>query len=183
MGNEGAAAENNTIRIGSFGAIGNQNRFFVAGVKGVTTGSATAVPVLIDANGQLGTTSSSRRFKDNIADMNGASSVLMNLRPVTFQYKAHGTGDDRPLQYGLIAEEVAEVAPELVAYSKDSKIETVYYQHLPPMLLNEFQKQQRTIAAQAAELRSQVAELAQQREKMVTLDGELQSIKAMLGVR
>ncbi len=169
IGNSGVAGESNTIRIGST----NQTRAFIAGITGV---SVTGVPVLVSSGGQLGVAPSSRRFKDNITNMDTASSALMNLRPVTFHYKADPNPSGRALQYGLIAEEVNEIYPGLVAHSADGQIETVMYQFLPPMLLNEFQKQQRTIAAQATEL-------AQQREKMITLESELQSIKALLGVR
>ena len=101
--------------------------------------------------------SSSRRFKDDIADMAVASSGLMKLRPVTFHYKSDQNPSGRTLQYGLIAEEVAEVYPGLVAHSADGQIETVMYQFLSPMLLNEVQKQQRTIDAQAAEVTKQTA--------------------------
>src|SRR5205823_11369673 len=164
LGNEGVAAEQNTIRIGSGGGIGNHNRFFVAGVRGVTTGVANAIAVMIDGNGQLGTASSSRRFKDGIVDMADASAALMKLRPVTFHYKADRNPAGRTPQYGLIAEEVVEIYPGLVAHSADGQIETVLYQFLPPMLLNEYQKQQRAIEAQAAEiatLKRQVAQIAQ----------------------
>lgn len=83
--------------------------------------------------------------------MSDASAALLQLRPETFRYKA-GTDLAGPrLQYGLVAEEVAEVYPGMVA-TKDGKPETVMYQYLAPMLLNEFQKQQRTIEAQAAEI-------------------------------
>src|SRR5439155_7112181 len=152
LGNEGVAAEQDTIRIGSGGVIGNHSRFFVAGVHGVSTGVANAIAVVIDGNGQLGTASSSRRFKNDIADMNDASAALMKLRPVTFHYRADRNPAGRTLQYGLVAEEVAEVYPGLVAHSIDGQIETVLYQFLPPMLLNEYQKQQRTIEAQTAEI-------------------------------
>jgi len=96
--------ESNTIR------IGNQfnNKTFIAGISGVTTGG-TGAAVLVDANGQLGTISSSRRFKDDIQDMGDASSDLMKLRPVTFRYKQAQEDGSHPLQYGLVAEEVAEV--------------------------------------------------------------------------
>jgi len=156
IGNLGIAGEANTIRIG-----GTQTATFVAGIRGITTGSATAIPVLIDTNGQLGTVSSSRRFKDDLADMGEASSTLMKLRPVTFHYKNDKNPKGRTLQYGLVAEDVARVAPGLVAHSADGKIETVYYQFLAPMLLNEYQKQQRTLQAQAQELKKQTAEIAE----------------------
>ena len=85
----------------------------------------------------------------------------MKLRPVTFYYKADQNPKGRSLQYGLVAEEVEKVAPGLVARSAKGEIETVFYQHLTPMLLNEYQKQQRTIAAQTALLTKQTARIAQ----------------------
>ena len=154
------------------GGGGLHTRFFVAGVRGVATGSANAVPVLIDGGGQLGTASSSRRYKDNIADMSVASSALMRLRPVTFHYKSDRDPAGRTLQYGLVAEEVAEVYPGLVAHSADGQIETVMYQFLPPMLLNEYQKQQRTIEAQALELSKQAAEINKQAERIAGLENQ-----------
>jgi len=152
VGNQGLAGDTKTIRIGS-----GQVRTFVAGVRGVTTVNANGVPVVVDSAGQLGTVSSSRTAKDHIVDMDDASGVLSRLRPVTFYYKSDHNPDGRTLQYGLVAEEVAEVAPGLVAHSADGAIETVYYQFLPPMLLNEWQKQRRTIAA----LERRIAELEQ----------------------
>lgn len=163
IGNAGVAGEGNTIRIGD----NNQTRAFISGIRGKTTGVADAIPVVIDSNGQLGTVSSSRRFKDEITDMGAESSALMKLRPVTFHYKADQGPAGRTLQYGLVAEEVAEIAPGLVAHSADGKIETVYYQFLAPMLLNEYQKLQRTIQAQALEMTKQTAlivELQQDRQ-------------------
>ena len=126
--------------------------------------------MVVDSAGQLGTISSSRKVKDDIADMGEASSLLMRLRPVTFYYKGQAGNSSRTLQYGLIAEEVADIAPELVAHKANGEIETVYYQFLAPMLLNEFQKQQRTIDAQAAALSSQttrIAELERDRQAQI----------------
>jgi hypothetical protein len=164
IGNAGVATENDTIRIGSFNVVGDPNRFFVAGVRGITTGLADGVAVLIDSVGQLGTISSSRRFKDDIADMDAASSALMDLRPVTFHYKTDRNPSGRTLQYGLIAEEVAQVYPGLVARSADGQVETVMYQFLPSMLLNEVQKQHRTIRSQA----EHVAQLENDRQLQAT---------------
>ena len=134
---------------------------------------ANGLPVHVTAEGRLGTFSSSRRYKDDIADMDAASSALMKLRPVTFRYKADATA---ALQYGLIAEEVAEVYPGLVARSDDGRIESVMYQYLPAMLLNEYQKQQREIEAQQRTIQAQsrriagltraVAEIATLREEV-----------------
>ena len=142
LGNYGPADESNTVRIGR---SQTHTRVFIGGVRGITTGSANAIPVMIDSNGQLGTASSSERVKDDIVDMNEASDALMNLRPVTFHYKADQDPAGRTLQYGLIAEEVAQVYPGLVAHSPDGQVETVMVQFLPAMLLNEVQKQRRTI--------------------------------------
>ena len=161
IGNQGTSAETGVIRIGNF----LQSKTFIAGIFGVTTGNADAVPVLIDSAGQLGITSSSRRFKDDIADMDAASSALMKLRPVTFHYKSDTRSPVRKLQYGLIAEEVADVYPGMVAHSADGQVETVMYQYLPTMLLNEYQKQQRTIESLSAE----VAELKKQTTILVRL--------------
>jgi len=138
--------ESNTIRIGD----SNQSYTFISGISGTTTGLSGALPVVIDANGQLGTVSSSRRFKTDIADMGDTTETLMSLRPVQFRYVAHGP--DSPLQYGLIAEEVAEVAPELVAHDANGEIETVFYDKVNAMLLNQVQTQQRLIEKLAARL-------------------------------
>lgn len=156
IGNEGAEFESSTVRIGTIQA---HERVFVAGIRGVTTEVANALAVMIDSNGQLGTVNSSRRVKDDIAEMGEASAVLMRLKPVTFHYKVDRRAQ-RTLQYGLIAEDVAKVAPGLVARSATGEIESVYYQFLAPMLLNEYQKQQRTIEAQARQLDTQAARIA-----------------------
>jgi hypothetical protein len=96
--------------------------------------------VVIDSVGQVGTVSSSRRFKEDIQDMGNASNGLMNLRPVSFRYQKPFADGSKPVQYGLIAEEVAEVYPDLVAHSADGQIETAKYQVLDSMLLNEVQR-------------------------------------------
>jgi hypothetical protein len=144
IGSQGASGDSGAIRIGTALA---QTSFFAAGVRGVTTGSADAVPVLIDSSGQLGTMSSSRRFKKDIQDMGEASRALMRLRPVIFRYQKPFADGSQPIQYGLIAEEVEQVYPDLVAHSADGQIETVKYQVLDSMLLNEVQRQQAEIQA------------------------------------
>ena len=102
----------------------------------------------------LGPRSSSRRAKDDIRDMDDASAGLGKLRPVTFRYKAEPATGPRPIEYGLIAEEVAEIYPELVVLDKDGQPAGVRYHVLPAMLLNELQRQQRVIEAQAAQART-----------------------------
>jgi Chaperone of endosialidase len=152
IGNQGTTGDSATIRIGTPGV---QTSFYVAGVNGVTT-TYNAVPVLIDASsGQLGVTSSSRRYKEDIQDMGDASRGVMQLRPVTFRYQKPFADGSKPIQYGLIAEEVAEVYPDLVARSADGQIETVKYQVLDSMLLNEVQNLQR----QVDELRAIISHL------------------------
>ncbi len=123
-------------------------------MRGVTTGANNAIPVVIDSNGQLGTVSSSRRFKEDIQDMGEASSGLLRLRPVSFHYQKAFDDGSKPIQYGLIAEEVEEVYPDLVAHSADGQIESVKYQVLDSMLLNELQKQAEKIRQQAEQNRS-----------------------------
>jgi hypothetical protein len=152
-----------------------QTSFFVAGTRGVTTGSNNAIPVLIDSNSQLGTVSSSRRFKEEIHDMGEASSGLMQLRPVTFRHKKPFADGSKPIQYGLIAEEVAEVYPDLVARSADGQIETVKYQVLPTMLLNEVQRQQSEIRGQADQIRALEQKNHALQERLVKLEAALSS--------
>ncbi|MBK7660387.1 MAG: tail fiber domain-containing protein [Betaproteobacteria bacterium] len=157
IGNDtGTVEETGVTRIGS--AL--STRAFLAGVRGVTTELADAIPVVVSSTGQMGTASSSRRVKQDIEDMGQASGVLMDLRPVTFRYRSQVASGQRALQYGLVAEEVAEVAPGLAVRSADGSIETVNYPALVPMLLNELQKQQRTIDSQRADLDALRAEMA-----------------------
>ena len=148
IGNVGNEADDNLIRIG---AVGFQTRTFIAGIFGADV-LGKALPVEVNSLGQLGTTISSRRAKDDIRDMEDASAALAKLRPVTFRYKAAPASGPRPLEYGLIAEEVAEIYPELVVLDKDGQPAGVRYHVLPAMLLNELQRQQRVIETQASRL-------------------------------
>jgi hypothetical protein len=160
LGNVGGAAnESATIRIGT---AGTQTRAFIAGIRGVTTGNANAIPVLVDSAGQLGTISSSRRFKDEIRDMAELTERLLVLRPVVFRYKTEVPSGERPLEYGLIAEEVAEVFPELVVNDEEGRPFTVKYHLLSSMLLNELRKLHEAgveHARELEELRSEVTRL------------------------
>ncbi len=151
LGSPGVTSESGTIRLGGAG----QTRAFVAGVRGVAV--MTGLAVEVDAQGQLGTVASSRRLKEDIRDMGEASRGLLRLRPVTFRYIQPSADGSKPVQFGLIAEEVASEFPDLVAYGADGRPETVRYQLLPTLLLNEMLRQQveldglrRTLAAQAA---------------------------------
>jgi hypothetical protein len=153
IGNVGLAADTTTIKIGT---QGTQTSTYIAGIYSRTVDSNTDVPLIIDIEGKLGTTISSRRYKFDIEPMADMSAMLGKLRPVTFRYKEAPNGQ-HPLQYGLIAEEVAEVFPGLAVLNKDGSAETVKYHLLPSFLLAGYQAQQKTIAAQADE----IAELKQ----------------------
>ncbi len=159
-----APGESSTLRVGT-----GLSRAFIGGIRGVTTGAANAIQVMVDANGQLGTVSSSRRTKDNIADLGAASRAIFDLRPVQFTYKRPFADGSTPVQYGLIAEEVAEVLPELVARGPDGQIETVQYHVLPTLLLAEVQRLERERAAQDARLEQQAGEIAALREMVLTM--------------
>jgi hypothetical protein len=144
LAHNGFAGESNTMRLGIEGA---QTKTFIAGIRSATTGAANAIPVVIDSNGQLGTVSSSVRFKEDVHDMADASRRLLQLRPVTFRYTQAYIDGAKPIQYGLIAEEVAEVFPELAVRDADGRVETVHYETLNVLLVNEVQKQQQRIDA------------------------------------
>jgi len=124
----------------------------------VTTGNANAIPVLVDSAGQLGTVSSSRRFKKDIADMGELTERLLELRPVVFRYKQEQTLPDRsevPMEYGLIAEEVAEIFPDLVVYDEEGEPFTVKYHMLSSMLLNEMKKSNAAHAREMEAMRNE----------------------------
>jgi Chaperone of endosialidase len=162
--NVGLAGEAGIIRIGTKGV---QTRTFIAGINNapVSIGS----PVLVNANGRLGIEVSSARFKRDIRDMGAKSDRLMKLRPVTFRYKDDSAGT---LQYGLIAEEVARVYPELVIYGADGKAQSVAYHLLPAMLLNEMQKQIRENQRKLAQIAALQQRLVAQEKQISALQRE-----------
>jgi hypothetical protein len=150
IGNNPPGDESNTIRIGNTAV---QTATFLAGVNGAT--SSSGVPVFVNSSGQLGTITSSLRFKDDVENMGDATAGLMKLRPVTFRYKAGVDDGSRLLQYGLVAEEVAKVYPDLVQYDDKGQPFTVRYHMINAMLLNEVQKQHGTIEEQKSQLEEQ----------------------------
>jgi len=133
--NNAGAAESNRLRIGSATGTGatQLNASFIHGIRGITTANADAIAVLIDSAGQLGTVSSSIRFKENVQDL--PETRVLELRPVRFNYKQDGR-----IGTGLIAEEVEQVMPQLVAYNQEGQCESVKYHDLPVLLLAEIQK-------------------------------------------
>ena len=183
IGNAGVAAEEETIRIGS---VRLQRRTFIAGINGVTI--ASGATVLVNAAGQLGVQTSSQKFKENIRPMGDASTALMKLEPVTFHYKEADEHGHKPVQFGLIAEQVASVFPELVVSDQTGKPQTVAYQALTSLLLNEFQKehQQRLVAQarfeqQLAAIQSASEDnLVQLRAQLASREQELRSVQAAL---
>jgi len=166
------------IRIG---ASAYQKKAFIAGIRGVTTGATGAVQVLIDANGQLGTINSSRRFKEDIQPMGSVSERLFGLRPVTFRYKQPYDDGSKPVQFGLVAEEVAQVFPELVVNGKDGKPETVSYQLLSTLLLNEVQKDHRVIQAQTARTEALEQQVLTQAAQLAALNEQVAVLAKLVG--
>src|SRR4029077_5868454 len=116
---------------------------------------------VIDANGRLGVKPSSKRFKDEIKPMDKASEAILALKPVTFRYKKELDADGIP-QFGLVAEEVAKVNPDLVVKDAEGKIYTVRYEAVDAMLLNEFLKEHQRIEEQDKRIDQLTAQLKEQ---------------------
>jgi hypothetical protein len=168
IGNAGAASESNTIRIGNTDSLNGpvQTAAFIAGIS---VANVSGAPVLVSSSGQLGVAVSSRRFKDDIADMADESDLLMNLRPVSFYYKPE-LDPTHTRQYGLVAEEVARVSPDLVVFDKDGVPQTVRYHFVNAMLLNEVQKQRQLVAVQQSTIARQQAEIQDLAARLVKLE-------------
>jgi hypothetical protein len=164
IGNVGVAAESGAIRIGE---VGTQQATYIAGISGMTV--AGGVTVVVDANGHLGTVVSSARFKERIKAMDKASEVIHALKPVTFRYKDE-LDPEGIAQFGLVAEEVEKVNPDLVARDKDGKVYTVRYEAVNAMLLNEFLKEHRKVEQLEATVTQQEKDF---REEIKTLTASL----------
>jgi len=139
VANKRIAAEANTIRIGT---TGTQTNTYIAGISGVTV--AGGVGVITDSSGHLGTIVSSARFKEAIKPMDEVSEAILSLKPVTFRYK-HDLDPEGIPQFGLVAEDVEKVNPDLVARDEQGKAYTVRYETVNAMLLNEFLKEHRKV--------------------------------------
>ena len=170
IGNFGVAGESRKIRIGR---QGTQTGTFIAGISGVTV--ANGVGVIIDTNGQLGTVVSSQRFKDEIKPMDKASEAILALQPVTFHYKQELDPNSIP-QFGLVAEQVEKINPDLVARDEQGKPYSVRYEAVNAMLLNEFLKEHRTVE----DLKAIVA---QQQEQIEALTSGLERVSAQFELR
>jgi Chaperone of endosialidase len=168
--NQTTGSGNVYIGSGTPGITGESNACYIASIFGQT--SANGIPVLINSNNKLGTTTSSKRFKQEIKPMDKASEALFSLKPVAFRYKKQldpaGTS-----QFGLVAEEVEKVNPDLVVRDKEGKPYSVRYDQVNAMLLNEFLKEHRKVE----ELE---ANAAQQQKQIEALTAGLQKVSAQL---
>ena len=162
----GNAGEANTIRIGK---QGTQKATFIAGISGVPVTGST---VVVNASGKLGVATSSARFKQAIKPMDKASEAILALKPVSFRYKSEIDPEGIP-QFGLIAEEVEKVNPDLVGRDENGKVNTVRYEAVNAMLLNEFLKAHRDVQ----ELKATVAE---QRKQIETLAVTVQTSQGLV---
>jgi uncharacterized coiled-coil protein SlyX len=187
IGNEGVSGEANTIRIGGDVGFGAQTATYIAAISGV---AVVGDPVVVDANGQLGTATSSARFKKEVKPMEKASEAILALKPVTFRYKKE-VDPQGAQQWGLVAEDVEKVNPDLVVRDNQGKPYSVRYDQVNAMLLNEFLKEHKKVEKQQAtiaELKSTVAQqqkgfqsrLAQQQKQLEALTSGLQKVSAQL---
>src|SRR6266516_3930717 len=168
--------QSNTISIGAGGGTVS-NATWIGHIRGVTTVNNDAVTVVIDSAGQLGTMSSSGRFKKDIKQMDKASEAILALKPVTFHYKSDNT--NRP-EFGLIAEEVAKVNPNLVVRDQDGQIYTVRYEAVNAMLLNEFLKEHKKVEEQQASIADLKSTVASQQKEMQVLTAQLKEQGAQI---
>jgi len=159
IGNDGTANDNDTIKIG---VQGTQTSTYIAGIHGATV--ASGVAVVVDSAGQLGVKTSSARFKEAIKPMDEASEAILALKPVTFRYKKDLDPQGIP-QFGLVAEQVEKVDPDLVVRDEKGQVFTVRYEAVNAMLLNEFLKEHQRVQ----ELQNRVDTLAGQIEEQARL--------------
>jgi uncharacterized coiled-coil protein SlyX len=157
------------------------NRTFIGNIRGVTVGNLDGIPVIIDSDGQLGTSNSSRRFKKDITPMAQTSEAILALKPVTFHYKNADTkkAGDTP-QFGLIAEDVAEVNPDLVVRDADGQPLTVRYDAVNAMLLNEFLKEHKKVDEQQASIADLKSTVALQQKGMQVLTAQIKEQAAQI---
>ena len=174
IGNQGPGQESNTIRIGT---QGTQTATYMAGISGATV--AAGVGVIVDTNGHLGTVVSSERFKDEIKPMDRASEAILALKPVTFRYKTALDPKGIP-QFGLVAEDVEKINPDLVARDDQGKSYTVRYEAVNAMLLNEFLKEHRKVESLEKAMSDQQKENAAMRAMLKAQAAQLQKVSDQL---
>jgi hypothetical protein len=166
IGSPGVAREDQTIRIGA-----NQTQTFVAGISGV---AVTGPAVHVNGSGQLGIVPSSERFKVAIKPMDKSSEAILNLKPVSFHYKEDLDPEKIP-QFGLVAEEVEKVNPDLVIHDDSGKPFTVRYEAVNAMLLNEFLKEHKKVEEQGAMI-------AQQQKQIEALTATVQKVSDQIAL-
>jgi hypothetical protein len=191
VSNPGVPTESNTIRIGNVVPFTDIYGFphaahsatYIAGINGATASGGVAV--YINSDGKLGTLTSSARFKTEIKPMDESSTAILALKPVTFRYKHEIDPKDIP-QFGLVAEEVEKVNPDLVSRDRDGKPYTVRYEAVNAMLLNEFLKEHRTVQEQEATIAQLKSTIAQQMEAVTARlkehDAQIQKVSAQVEV-
>ncbi len=170
IANPGVAGESGRIRIGT---TGKHKVTFIAGIFGNTV--ASGAQVIAGPGGKLGTVQSSARFKEAIKPMDKASEALLALEPVTFRYKEELDPDGIP-QFGLIAEQVAQVNDDLVVRDEDGKVSTVRYEAVNAMLLNEFLKEHRTVQEQQTTITELKAAVSLQQKQIERLTDAFQKV-------
>jgi len=166
----------NVIWIGASGANANDS-CYIGNIFSRSSPSGTAV--FVNSDGKLGTTVSSQRFKDDIKSMDKASEAILALSPVTFHYKSDITNT---AQFGLIAEEVAEVNADLVVRDADGGIYTVRYDAVNAMLLNEFLKEHRKVQALEKGMAAVTAQLKEQAAQIQKVSAHLEMSKPATNV-
>ena len=176
IGNFGLAGDFKTIRIGR---AETQRKTFIAGISGVTV--ASGVGVIVGSDGQLGTVVSSERFKEAIKPMAKTSEAILSLKPMMFRYK-HDLDPQGIPQFGLVAEDVEKVNPDLVARDEQGKPYSVRYEAVNAMLLNEFLKEHRRNDQQQSKIEQQEAKIARQQKQIETLTAGLQKVSAQLEI-
>jgi hypothetical protein len=176
IGNLGVDGESNTIRIGGDTGAGSQTATYIAGISGQTASGGVAV--FIDSDGKLGTLTSSARFKTEIKPMDKSSEAILALKPVTFRYKQEIDPKGIP-QFGLVAEDVQKVNPDLVVRDAEGRVYTVRYEAVNAMLLNEFLKEHRTVQKQQKEIDVLKGELKEQRAFIEAVNDKVELKKAV----
>src|SRR2546421_2223545 len=184
IGNFGVDGESGTIRLGTDpgGSSFPQTATFIAGIYGQSVDAASGVPVQIDSTGKLGTVLSSARFKQAIKPMDKVSEAVLGLEPVTFQYKPELDPKGVP-QFGLVAEQVERVAPELVVHDKQGKPYTGRYDAVNAMLLNEFLKEHRKVEEQQAVVSELKSIVTRQQKQIETLSTSLHQVSDQVQTR
>jgi len=172
IGAAGQADESDTIRLGDR----DITRTFIAGIRNVAVSGS---PVVVGGGGQLGVAASSRKFKDDIKPMEKASEVILALEPVTFHYKKN-IDPDCTAQFGLVAEDVEKVNPDLVVRDKEGKPYSVRYDQVNAMLLNEFLKEHKAFVEEQRKVQEQGGTISRLEQQIEALTAGLQKVSAQI---